>query len=111
MDGPCTVLGGLPLIADVWSDRDYWGEYDCGVDGLYWQKRDGSRGKEIPQKLLDRIEKYDPYWEALVTEQVFDYLSCQNEESSEAIEDTIFSSIKLEPMTAAKVLLNQNQQN
>lgn len=72
---PVTVLGGLPVIADVWfSGPDYWGEYDAGVDGLYWQKRDGSKGKELSQKVMDRIEK-EQYWEADVTEQANEWLA------------------------------------
>lgn len=72
---PVTVLGGLPVIADVWfSGPDYWGEYDAGVDGLYWQKRDGSRGKELSTKVMERIEK-EQYWDADVTEKANDWLS------------------------------------
>jgi len=74
--GPCTVLGGLSLWAECWaSGPDYYGEYDAGVDTLYWVKRDGTKGKEISQKMYDKIEKWDEYWQALVTEQVSDYLS------------------------------------
>lgn len=72
---PVTVLGGLPVIADVWfSGPDYEGEYDAGVDALYWMKRDGSRGKELSQKVMDRIEKQS-YWDAYVTEQANEWLS------------------------------------
>jgi hypothetical protein len=74
--GPATVLGGLPVVADVWfSGPDYYGEYDCGVNALYWMKRDGSKGKELSQRVMDRIEKRDPYWDANVTEQVSVYLA------------------------------------
>jgi hypothetical protein len=73
---PVFVLGGLPLIADVWfSGPDYNGEYDSGVDGLYWQRRDGSRGKAISPTLKDRIEDKDQYWEANCTEQANEWLS------------------------------------
>lgn len=73
---PCSILGGLPVIADVWfSGPDYFGEYDAGCDKLFWQKRDGSCGKEISQKIYDRLDKYDSYWEASITEQANDWLS------------------------------------
>jgi len=76
VDGPATVLGGLPVIADCWySGPDYFGEYDCGCDGLFWAKRDGKRGKPLSDTLMEKIEKRDPYWQANVTEQVSDYLS------------------------------------
>ena len=73
---PVTVLGGLPVIANVWfSGPDYEGEYDAGVDELFWQKRDGSRGAPLSQRVIDRIEK-ESYWEADVTEQANDWLGC-----------------------------------
>lgn len=69
-----TVLGGLPVIADVWfSGPDYQGEYDCGVNGLFWEKRDGTVGAPLSQKIMDRIEKQD-YWEAYITEQADEWL-------------------------------------
>lgn len=73
---PATVLGGLPVIAEVWfSGPDNNGEYDAGVDGLYWRKRDGTRGKELSQRVVARIEKQDSYWQAYITEQANDWLS------------------------------------
>lgn len=71
---PVTVLGGLPVIADVWFDCDYEGNYDAGCDGLYWIKRDGSKGAPLSQKVMDRVESGD-YWDAYVTEQANDWLS------------------------------------
>jgi hypothetical protein len=72
---PVTVLGGLPVIADVWfSGPDYWGEYDAGVDGLYWRKNDGSKGKPLSAKVMEKIER-ESYWDAHVTEQANDWLS------------------------------------
>jgi hypothetical protein len=72
---PVTVLGGLPVIAEVWfSGPDYFGEYDAGVDSLSWQKHDGSIGSPLSEKVMARIEK-DPYWQAYVTEQANDWLS------------------------------------
>lgn len=72
---PVTVIGGLPVIAEVWfSGPDYKGEYDAGVDQLYWQKHNGSKGKPLSQKVMDRIQK-EQYWDAYVTEQTNDWLS------------------------------------
>jgi hypothetical protein len=73
---PATVLGGLPVIAEVWFDGPDWqGEHDAGVDALYWQKRDGSCGKPLSQRIMDRVEKHDPYWQAHVTEQASDWIA------------------------------------
>lgn len=74
---PVSIMGGLPVIAEVWfSGPDYWGEYDAGVDALYWRNRDGSRGKEVSEAIYDRCHKHDDYWQAYVTEQANDWLSC-----------------------------------
>jgi hypothetical protein len=55
---PVTVKGGLPMIADVWFyGPDYFDEYDAGCDDLYWQNKDGSKGKPISDKLMLDIEK------------------------------------------------------
>ena len=64
--GPGTILGGLPVIADVSWGTDYWGEGYADIDAIYWRKRDGSKGKPIPQHILDRAEKYDSYFCSLV---------------------------------------------
>lgn len=69
--GQGTILGGLPVIADVSWGTNYWGEGYADVDAIYWMKRDGSKGKAIPQHLFDRAEKYDPYFSRL-TEQLSD---------------------------------------
>lgn len=73
---PVTVLGGLPVIAEVWfSGPDYYGEYDCGCDALYWEKRDGSCGAPLSERMMKRVEAFDEYWEADVTEAANDWLS------------------------------------
>ncbi len=76
-EGPCTILGGLPVIAEVWFTRgDGWTtDDDAGVDALYWIKRDGTKGKPVPQSIYDRLEKKDPYWEGDVTLAVSEHLS------------------------------------
>jgi hypothetical protein len=77
LEGPCTILGGLPVWAVCWYERgDGWmTDDDAGVDSLHWLKRNGTKGKEVSEKIYDRLEKADPYWQCEVTEQVFDYLA------------------------------------
>lgn len=72
--GPATILGGLPVFAVCWYTRgDGWStDDDCGVEALYWLRRDGTPGKELPQKIIDRLEKV-PFWEADVCEMVCDH--------------------------------------
>lgn len=71
----CSILGGLPVVASVWfSGPDHDGEYDSGVDELFWRRRDGSAGGQISEKTMDRLERYDDYWQADVTEQANDWL-------------------------------------
>lgn len=79
---PVTILGGLPVIAEVWFSRgDGWmTDDDAGVDALYWQRRDGTKGKELPQSVMDRLDKSDDYWQATVTEQASDWLAYADEE-------------------------------
>jgi hypothetical protein len=75
-EGPATVLGGLPVIAEVWFTRgDGWmTDDDAGVDALYWRKKDGTKGAPLSQKIMDRIKK-ENYWECDVIEAVSDYLA------------------------------------
>lgn len=59
-----TILGGLPVIAVLESGKDPDtpigpGEYWTEVQALHWVKRDGSKGKEIPEKVYERAEAYD----------------------------------------------------
>ena len=80
-EGPCTVLGGLPVIAEVSFTRgDGWmTDDDAQVDGLYWQKRNGSKGAPLSEKIMERIEK-ESYWQCAVIDQVQDYLMYEQEE-------------------------------
>lgn len=74
--GPATILGGLPVIAEVWfSGPDYQGEYNAGVDGLYWQRRDGTAGSQLSEKVMSRLPDY---WQGDVIEQVSDYLAMRD---------------------------------
>jgi hypothetical protein len=72
--GPATILGGLPVWAECWFTRgDGWTtDDDCGVDALYWLRRDGTKGAPLPQKIIDRLDKTG-HWEASVCEAVCDY--------------------------------------
>lgn len=104
---PVTIMGGLPVIADVWfSGPDYYGEYDCGVDCLYWRKSDGTAGKELPVRVLERLEKHDSFWEADITEQASDWLGCHvpTRYSDGRIEGSYSPEyLKLNPPRAASV--------
>lgn len=79
IEGPGTILGGLPVVAVVDSGRypdtpngpgDFWAE----VVSIHWRKRDGSKGGEIPEHVRDRAEAYDYAFCDLV-EQVFDHVN------------------------------------
>ena len=76
------MLGGLPAIADVWFTRgDGWmTDDDAGVDAIYWRKRDGSKGAEFSERMYERLEKHDEYWQAYVTEQVSEWLAYEQDE-------------------------------
>lgn len=72
-----TILGGLPVIADVSFGYDgFTGEYYSEVSQLFWVKKDGSPGKELPQHVIDKAEKYDPYF-ANLTENVSEMLASE----------------------------------
>ena len=83
---PVTVLGGLPVVAKVWfSGPDYFGEYDAGVDRLYWMVKESwnnpiKHGKALSDKIMDRLPDY---WEADVIEQVSDWLAQKDYEEKE----------------------------
>ena len=73
-----TILGGLPIAADVsFGYDDFTLEGWSKVNHIYWLKHNGEPGKEIPQHIFDRAEKYDPYFCSLM-EQVSEYLAYQN---------------------------------
>ena len=74
-----TILGGLPVMATVWFDRDdFSGEYLAEVEEICWVKRNGKPGKEIPQKVRDRAAVYDPCFCCLV-EDVSEQLAWERE--------------------------------
>lgn len=82
MRAPATILGGLPVIVDVSFGQDYWGEYWAEVDALYWQKRDGTAGKALPQHIIDRAEAYDSDF-CCVVDQVSDYIAYLQSDETE----------------------------
>ena len=72
---PATILGGLPVVADVAFGYDsYAGEYYAEVDMIYWRKKDGTAGKQIPQHIRDRAETFDSYFSDLI-ERANEYLA------------------------------------
>ncbi len=78
LEGPGTILGGLPVIAVVSFGKDADtpngpGEYWAEVESIHWMKRDRSKGKEIPEHIRDRAEKYDYRFCDLI-ERVQDHL-------------------------------------
>lgn len=79
---PGTILGGLPVVADVNFGYDHfttesWAE----VQAIYWQKKNGKPGKEIPTHIRDRAEAYD-YGFCSLIEQVNEYLAHERESCS-----------------------------
>lgn len=82
-----SILGGLPVIADVSFGYDsYSMEHWAEVDAIYWRKRDGTAGKEISQAVRDRAEKYDPYFGNLI-EQANDELAGPPDDEKVQLED------------------------
>ena len=39
--GEGTILGGLPIIAEVSWGTDHWGEGYAEIEAIYWRQRDG----------------------------------------------------------------------
>src|SRR5688572_5571189 len=80
-EGPATILGGLPVIAEVWFTRgDGW------TTTLGWTSSTGAsatarRGRRSRSTSSDRCEAKDPYWEADVTEQVSEHLAFERWEA------------------------------
>jgi hypothetical protein len=93
IEGPGTILGGLPVIATVDHGKDADtpngpGEYWAEVRAIYWRKRDGSKGAEIPEHIIIRAEKYDSYFSCLIeqVEEYFHYEKWKAAEAAKAIE-------------------------
>jgi len=82
-EAPVSIFGGLPVIAVVSFTRDYYGECDADVDELYWMKRDGSKGKALPQHLFDKATA--DYKSADIIEQVIEHLAGAEYEAQAAV--------------------------
>lgn len=83
-----TILGGLPIIADVSFGYDsYAMEHWAEVDAIYWRKRDGTAGKKISDRVRDRAEKYDPSFCGVI-EQANDFLAGPPDEDEEPFQLT-----------------------
>lgn len=85
---PATILGGLPVVVEIAFGKDAdtpngAGEHWSEVEHIWWRKRDGSAGKEIPQKVYDRAELYDPDFAHLV-EGVCDDLAYEDHQRRQA---------------------------
>lgn len=93
--GQGTILGGLPVIADVSWGTDYWGEGYAEIEAIYWIKHDGTKGKPIPQKVFDRAEAYDSYFSCLV-EQLSEQASYEASER-ERQEQGLPEMVSLDP--------------
>lgn len=93
-EGVGTILGGLPIIAKVAFGKDAdgpwgYGEYWSEVEAIYWVKRNGTKGKEIPQHIFDRAEKYDPYFCSL-TEHLSECAAHEAAEAKDRRDDLTF---------------------
>ena len=69
---PVTVLGGLPVIAQVWFSGD-----DGGVDALFWQRRYRGKilkGSRLSSRMMEKVENYSSYWASDVLEYASDWL-------------------------------------
>ena len=65
--GEGTILGGLPVIAEVsWGQDGFTGEGYAEIEQIYWRKHNGTAGKPISQAMFDRAEKYDNYFSSLI---------------------------------------------
>lgn len=92
--GRATILGGLPVFVEINAGKDADtpngpGEYYAEVDGIYWLKRDGTKGKEISEKIWDRAIKYD-YGFCDLIEQIFDQISREQDIANGLNPDEMF---------------------
>lgn len=88
---PGSILGGLPVIAEICFGYDSGTPYSTGggyaeVDAIYWMKRNGSKGKMIPDHLKERAEAYDPYFAELI-ERATEHLIAEADEEADIKRD------------------------
>lgn len=76
IEGPSTMLGGLPIWLEVFYTRgDGWEtDDDYDVTGVYWLKKDGTKGKHVPQHMIERAERLDDYWHVDAFDRMCDNL-------------------------------------
>lgn len=59
------IFGKMPVIVDIgygYEDSPCFGrEYYEEVEGIWWRKKDGTKGKHVPEHLMDRLEEQDMY--------------------------------------------------
>ena len=85
-----TILGGLPVIAEVTFTRSGgWmtDDHAC-VDALYWIKANGEAGKPVSEKIYQRLEKHSSYWQCDVIDQVSEALAYEQWEAQQPIQLT-----------------------
>ena len=60
------IFGKMPVVVEIACGVDdspvYGREYYEEVEGIWWERKDGSKGKEVPQHLVDKLEEQDPYF-------------------------------------------------
>ena len=56
--GSGTILGIMPVVVDLtFTSGDGWGiDDDVDIDGIYWERKDGTVGAPIPDHIWDRAE-------------------------------------------------------
>lgn len=85
-----TILGIFPVVAEVncgWSESTPYSdaEYYSEVEAIYWQRRDGSKGKEIPVHIWERAYEYD-YMFCDLMESGFDELAYRDHQEKEMVQ-------------------------
>lgn len=54
--GLATIKGGLPVWAEVYFSYDsFTMESDAEVQDICWVKKDGSRGKSVPEHIYRKV--------------------------------------------------------
>lgn len=86
-EGTSTILGGLPVWVVISCGRDYFsGEFWSEVDSIHWLTRKGTKGKEIPDHLYDRAEKYDQSF-CMLMESIFEQLAYEKYEAERLVKE------------------------
>lgn len=60
------IFGKMPVIVDIGYGCDdspcFGKDYYEEVEGIWWRKKDGTKGKHIPEHLMDKLEEQDMYF-------------------------------------------------